>query len=37
MRHSRAEVENLHAIGDCLSPRTAEEAILEGLKTGAVI
>ena len=25
----------LHLIGDCLSPRTAEEAVLEGLKVGA--
>ena len=24
-----------HLIGDCLSPRTAEEAVLEGLKVGA--
>ena len=23
-----------HIIGDCLSPRTVEEAILEGLKVG---
>ena len=27
----------LHAIGDCLAPRTAEEAILEGLRLGASI
>lgn len=27
----------LHLIGDCLSPRTAEEAVLEGLKVGAAI
>ena len=27
----------LHGIGDALSPRTAEEAVLEGLKVGAVI
>jgi len=26
-----------HEIGDCLSPRTAEEAVLEGLRIGAVI
>ena len=26
-----------HRIGDCLSPRTAEEAVLEGLKVAAVI
>ena len=25
----------VHAIGDCLSPRTVEEAILEGLKVAA--
>ena len=33
----RGKIEDLHAIGDCLSPRTAEEAVLEGLKVGAVI
>ena len=27
--------EDLHAVGDCLSPRTAEEAVLEGLRVGA--
>ena len=26
-----------HLIGDCLSPRTAEEAVLEGLKVGALL
>ena len=26
-----------HLIGDCLSPRTAEEAVLEGLKVAAVL
>ena len=31
------EFEELHAIGDCLSPRTAEEAILEGLKVASAI
>ena len=31
------KIEDLHAIGDCLSPRTAEEAVLEGLKVGAVV
>jgi hypothetical protein len=31
------KVEALHAIGDCLSPRTAEEAVFEGLKVGAVV
>ncbi|WP_159587780.1 FAD-dependent oxidoreductase [Chelativorans xinjiangense] len=25
---------NVHVIGDCLSPRTAEEAVFEGLKAG---
>ena len=30
-------IDDLHAIGDCLSPRTAEEAVLEGLKVGAVV
>ena len=33
----QGKIEDLHAVGDCLSPRTAEEAILEGLKVGAVI
>ena len=28
---------DVHAIGDCVSPRTAEEAVLEGLKIGATI
>jgi len=27
----------LHRIGDCLSPRTAEEAVLEGLKVAAAL
>ena len=27
----------LHRVGDCLAPRTAEEAVLEGLKVGAAI
>jgi 2,4-dienoyl-CoA reductase-like NADH-dependent reductase (Old Yellow Enzyme family) len=27
----------IHVIGDCLTPRTAEEAVLEGLKVGWVI
>ena len=27
----------LHMIGDCLTPRTAEEAVLEGLKVGAAL
>ena len=31
------EISNLYAIGDCLSPRTAEEAILEGLTVGSNI
>ena len=31
------KVPELHAIGDCLSPRTAEEAVLEGLKVAALI
>lgn len=30
-------VPELYAVGDCLNPRTAEEAILEGLKIGAAI
>ena len=31
------KIEALYAVGDCLSPRTAEEAVLEGLKVGAAI
>jgi 2,4-dienoyl-CoA reductase-like NADH-dependent reductase (Old Yellow Enzyme family) len=27
----------LHLIGDCLAPRTVEEAVLEGLRTGASV
>ena len=27
----------LHIIGDCLTPRTVEEAILEGLKAGTSV
>ena len=27
----------LHQIGDCLAPRTAEEAVLEGLKIGTAL
>ncbi len=27
----------VHEIGDCLAPRTAEEAVLEGLKVGAIL
>ena len=27
----------VHLIGDCLSPRTAEEAVLEGLKVGSAV
>ena len=27
----------LHLIGDCLTPRTVEEAVLEGLKAGAAL
>jgi pyruvate/2-oxoglutarate dehydrogenase complex dihydrolipoamide dehydrogenase (E3) component len=27
----------LHLIGDCLAPRTVEEAVLEGLRTGAKV
>lgn len=28
---------DLHMIGDCLAPRTAEEAVLEGLRVAAVV
>ena len=31
------KIKSLHAVGDCLSPRSAEEAVLEGLKVGAAI
>lgn len=31
------EFSDIHAIGDCLSPRTAEEAVLEGLKVGCML
>ncbi len=34
LRETGVEV---HAVGDCRAPRTAEEAVLEGLKVGAVI
>jgi hypothetical protein len=27
----------VHAVGDCLSPRTAEEAVLEGLKVASAL
>ncbi len=27
----------LHLIGDCLAPRTAEEAVLEGLRVAAAL
>ncbi len=27
----------LHRIGDCVAPRTAEEAVLEGLKVGCAL
>jgi len=27
----------VHVIGDCLAPRTAEEAVLEGLRAGTAI
>jgi NADPH-dependent 2,4-dienoyl-CoA reductase/sulfur reductase-like enzyme len=37
--HLRRELPDLpvHLIGDCASPRTAEEAVLEGLKIGATL
>ena len=31
------QIGDLHMVGDCLSPRTVEEAIFEGLKVAAVI
>ena len=27
----------VHAVGDCLAPRTCEEAVLEGLEAGCVV
>jgi hypothetical protein len=30
-------VADVHVIGDCLAPRTVEEAILEGLEVAAAI
>ena len=30
-------IEDLHAIGGCQSPRSTEEAVLEGLKVTALI
>ena len=27
----------IHLIGDCLTPRTAEEAVLEGLRAGVAV
>ena len=32
----RGDVE-VHGVGDCLSPRTAEEAVLDGLKVGSAL
>lgn len=31
------KVAELYAVGDCLSPRTAEEAVLEGMRAGAAV
>ena len=33
----QGNIGELHALGDCLSPRSAEEAVLEGLKIGAAL
>ena len=33
----RPLVGELHLIGDCLAPRTAEEAVFEGLKVAAAL
>ena len=27
----------VHAVGDCLAPRTVEEAVLEGLRVGSLV
>ncbi len=32
-----AAVFEVHAVGDCLAPRTVEEAVLEGLRVGSVL
>ena len=36
-RELDGRVAELHAVGDCLSPRTAEEAVLEGLRVGTLL
>jgi hypothetical protein len=28
---------DMHVIGDCLTPRTAEEAVFEGLKAATIL
>jgi hypothetical protein len=33
---ARDDVE-VHAVGDCLSPRTAEEAVLDGLRVATAL
>ncbi len=33
----RSQAIELHLIGDCLTPRTAEEAVYEGLKAGMAV
>ncbi len=38
LEHALAGLDiDVHVVGDCLCPRTAEEAILEGLKVGAAL
>jgi len=32
-----AEPVEVHGVGDCLAPRTVEEAVLEGLKVGTAL
>ena len=31
------DVGPIHFVGDCLSPRTVEEAVFEGLKAGVAV
>jgi hypothetical protein len=33
----RPLVPELHIVGDCLAPRTAEEAVFEGMKAGFAV
>jgi hypothetical protein len=37
VRQLRGVAPEIHVIGDCLAPRNAEAAVLEGLKVGALV